>query len=137
MLSYGDEPVKRPRVSLLLGIVSPNFTVKDQDRLTNDLATDFDEEAVMESFPNLLYERAVNRFVGNEAIDVTRLTQICFKLDPSSYFFSDKRHDLPDEIDKGYIAFHDYKCSRYDVLLFNIKYQAVFHLTLLYSTLKS
>ena len=86
--------------------------MKEQDRIPTDLTTDFNEELVVGSLPNLRYQRAIKRFVGDKAIDVAKLTQISFELDASSYFYNDKRHDLADEIDKGYIAFNDLKNSR-------------------------
>ena len=86
--------------------------MKEQDRIPTDLITDFNEELVVGSLPNLRYQRAIKRFVGEEAIDVAKLTQISFELDASSFFYNDKRHDMADEIDKGYIVFHDLKNSR-------------------------
>jgi len=86
--------------------------MKEQDRIPTDLTTDFDEELVVGLLPNLRYQRAIKRFVGERAIDVVKLTQISFELDSSSFFYNDKRHDLADEIDKGYIAFYDFKSSR-------------------------
>ena len=86
--------------------------MKDQDRVPTDLTTDLNEELVVGLLPNLRYQRAIKRFVGEEAIDVAKLTQISFELDASSFFYNDKRHDMADEIDKGYIVFHDLKYSR-------------------------
>ena len=86
--------------------------MKEQDRVPADLTTDLDEEMVVGLLPNIRYQRAIKRFVSEKAIDVAKLTQISFELDASSYFYNDKRHDLADEIDKGYIAFNDLKNSR-------------------------
>jgi hypothetical protein len=73
------------------------------------------EEVLIGSFPNSRYQRAINEFIGEEAIDVTIFTQMTLKLDSASYFYNNKRHDLLGVFDKGYIAFHDSKNSRYDI----------------------
>ena len=142
MLSNYDEPLdvsisspplsKECRVSLVMGMVDNPSFMKDQNRVPTDLATDFDDEAVVGLLPNLRYQRAMNRFVGENAIDATKLTQICFELDLSSCFLNCKRHDLPQKIDKGYITFHDYKSSRYNILSFHLNYSVIIRLTVLY-----
>ncbi len=49
--------------------------MKDHIRVHTDFAIDMSEEVVIASLPNVRYERAIDRFIGNEAIDINKFTQ--------------------------------------------------------------
>ena len=94
--------------------------MKDQDYNATNLAVGISEEAVVGLLPNFRYQRAIDPFIGENAINVCSFTQISLKLDSASCFYSKIRHDLCGVFDKGYFAFHDSKNSRYDIFSLNL-----------------
>ena len=90
--------------------------------MSEELTTDKNEEVVIASLPNSRYQRAIDRFIGEKAINIKKFTQIDFKLESASCFYNTKRHDLLGDLDKGYIAFHDSKNLRCDIFSFILQY---------------